>query len=600
MNGDEVQAQGTNVPRTRQGRIRRVDWFTVGSMARGTAFHTIRGGQMVRCDEAMSRTIRTVIAVLVATIVLVSCGGTKTTATPRTADGDGDTSSEPVHGGTVVYGIAAENSDGWCLPQAQLAPPGIQVARSIYDTLTVPNQDGDPVPFLARSLTPNDDYTEWSLELREGVRFHDGTDLDATVVKNNLDAYRGKYPTRMPLLFRFVFDNIADVEVTGPLSLRITTVTSWSSLPQVLWSSGRVGMMAQSQLDDPETCDSKMVGTGPFKLVEWSKNQKLVLERNPDYWMTDDEGRQLPYLDSIEYRPVVQASTRGNGVLAGDLDMTNSISPQDYEVIQDAVDAGQLNIERSEAFAQPSFLQLNIAKAPFDNKNARMALITALDMETFNETTALGLARIANGPFAPGNIGYLEDTGYPKYDPAAAKSYAAAYRAETGRDLSFSIIGPTDPEIIAAMALIQDMAKKVGITITINQMEIAAMVSTAVAGDYEAMAFANFPGGDPDDKRVWWYGGSPVNLSRFNDPEINRLLDEGRATADKDARQQIYGDINRRFASEGYMVWLNWSTSSVVTAADIHGIYGPTLPNGDEPSPSLVLGHSMAGVWRDR
>lgn len=547
-----------------------------------------------------SRIHATVIAVLAMTLLL-SCGGTKSGGggnTGRAPSDDGGT-GEPRYGGTVVYGIAAENSDGWCLPQAQLAPPGIQVARSIYDTLTVPNEKGELVPFLARTLTSNDDFTEWDLELRDGIVFHDGTDLDATVVKNNIDAYRGAYPARIPLLFRFVYDNIADVEVTGPLSLRITTVEPWSSLPQVLWSSGRVGIMAQSQLDDPETCDSKLVGTGPFELVEWSKNEKLVLKRNPDYWMTDDQGNQLPYLDGIEYRPVVQASSRINGLLSGDLDVTNGISPQDYATIEEADAAGDLNNTRSDAFAQPSFLQLNIAKPPFDDKNARMAVITGLDMETFNDTVNLGLAQIANGPFAPGNIGYLEDTGYPTYDAEAAKKYVAAYEAETGQKLKFSVIAPPDPEVVAAMALVQDMAKRIGVTVTLDQMEVAAMVSTAVAGKYEAMAFANFPGGDPDDNRVWWYGSSPVNLSRFDDPEINRLLDEGRATADDDQRQRIYGDINRRFASEGYMVWLTWSVSNVVTAADVHGVFGPRLPNGDEPSPSLVVGHSMAGMWRD-
>lgn len=537
--------------------------------------------------------------VLALLILLASCGGTKGGDAPNSTESTNESSAEPTYGGTVVYGLSAENPDGWCLPQAQLAPPGIQVARSIYDTLTIPNADGELVPFLASSLAPDDDFTEWDLELREGIEFHDGSPLDAQVVKNNIDAYRGVYPPRFPLLFRFVFEDIADVEVTGPLSLRITTKRPWPSLPQLLWSSGRAGIMSQSQLDDPDTCDSKLVGTGPFKLVSWSVNQEMVLERNPDYWLKDANGNQLPYLDRIEYRPVVQASSRINGVLSGNLDMTSAISPQDYQTVEDSEADGTLNNTRSEVFAQPSFLQLNIAKAPFDNKNARLALITALDMDTFNDTVNLGIPKIANGPFAPGSTGYVEDTGYPTYDPDASKEYVAAYEAETGQQLKFSLIAPPDPEVIAAMALIQDMAKKVGVTVTLDQMEVAAMVSTAIAGNYEAMAFTNFPGGDPDENRVWWYGGSPVNLSRFNDPQINELLDEGRATSDKEARQRIYGDINRRFGSEGYMVWLNWSMSNIVTSSDVHGVFGPRLPNGDDPSKALVTGHSMAGVWRD-
>ena len=86
------------------------------------------------------------------------------------------------------------------------------VADTIYDTLTRPNADGDYEPWLAESVEPNDDYTQWTIKLREGVKFHDGSDLTAEVVKNNLDAYRGQYPTRSPLLFTFTFANIASVD----------------------------------------------------------------------------------------------------------------------------------------------------------------------------------------------------------------------------------------------------------------------------------------------------------------------------------------------------------------------------------------------------
>ena len=82
-------------------------------------------------------------------------------------------------------------SGGFCLPEAQLAISGEMVVRAIYDTLTIPNSEGEYVPYLAESVTPNDDFTEWTIKLRDGVKFHDGIDADAEVVKNNLDAYRG-------------------------------------------------------------------------------------------------------------------------------------------------------------------------------------------------------------------------------------------------------------------------------------------------------------------------------------------------------------------------------------------------------------------------
>ncbi|MCB1256498.1 MAG: ABC transporter substrate-binding protein [Microthrixaceae bacterium] len=552
---------------------------------------------MNRSGSESRASILVVAIVATCSILLSACGGTKGSTTGKSTETE---PSEPQYGGNVIYGIAAENADGWCLSEAQLAPPGIQVARSIYDTLTIPNEDGELVPFLAKSLTPNDDFTEWTMELREGIKFHDGTALDSTVVKNNVDAYRGAYPARHPLLFSFVFDNIADVEVTGPMTLKLTTIAPWSSLPQVLWSTGRTGIMAQAQLDDPDTCDTKLIGTGPFELVEWAQNERLVLKRNESYWQRDASGNQLPYLDGLEYRPAPDAGSRTNSLLAGELNAMTTASAQQMAVLKDAESNGKVTNVLSDEFPTVAFIQLNNSIPPFNNKNARLAVISALDMETFNQTINLGELKIANGPFAPGNIGYLKDTGYPTFNLDQAKKYLDAYTSETGESLKFSIVSPSDQPTVSAMTLVQEMLKKAGIAVTVTPMEIAAMISTAVSGNYTGMAFANFPGGDPDDNRVWWYGASPVNLSKFNDAEINRLLDEGRASGDPETRQRVYSEINRRFASEGYSVWLNWVLTDVATAPNVHGVFGAKLPNGDDPSRALANGHSTAGLWIDQ
>ncbi len=90
----------------------------------------------------------------------------------------------------------------------------------------------------------------------------------------------------------------------------------------------------------------------------------------------------------------------------------------------------------------------------------------------------------------------------------------------------------------------------------------------------------NHPGGDPDKQYVWWYGGSPVNFGKFDDPEINALLDQGRASTDADARREIYEDINRVFAAKLYNVWMNWTLWTVGTAPDVHGVLGPDTADG--------------------
>ena len=257
---------------------------------------------------------RRVASVLALAMVAAACGGG---GDDGGGGGGGDAAGEegtPTPGGKVVYGLEAETTDGWCLPEAQLAIAGIMVADAIYDTLTRPNAEGTYEPWLAESVEPNDDYTEWTITLRDGVTFHDGTDLTAEVVKNNLDAYRGQYPTRNPLLFIFDFANIASVDVVDPLTVSVTMNEPWVAFDAYLYGSGRVGIMAQAQLDDTQSCDRNLIGTGPFMLTDWVPNQHFQAEKNPDYWATDADGNQLPYLDEIEFRPIVEVEQRENAL----------------------------------------------------------------------------------------------------------------------------------------------------------------------------------------------------------------------------------------------------------------------------------------------
>ena len=134
----------------------------------------------------------------------------------------GAASSGPKRGGSISYALEAETTGGFCLPgSAQLAPSGIEVASAIYDTLTTINAKGDYVPYLAQSVTPNATFDQWTIQLRPGVKFQDGTPLDANAVKLNLDTYRGKNPNVSSPLNPFVFQNVADVTVTGPLGYSV-------------------------------------------------------------------------------------------------------------------------------------------------------------------------------------------------------------------------------------------------------------------------------------------------------------------------------------------------------------------------------------------
>ena len=554
-------------------------------------------------------TIRTGL-VLVFALVAVACGGGGSSGSDSGSGGNSDADAGPPQmGGKVVYGLEAETTDGWCLPEGQLAISGIQVARSIYDTLTTIDDKGEAVPFLAKSVEPNDDFTEWTIELRDGIKFHDGSDLTAEVVKNNLDAYRGQYPGRNSLLFLFVLQDIADITVDGPLTVKVTTSRPWVAFDSFLFSSGRMGMVAQAQLDS-DACGRDMIGTGPFKLVDWRVNSSLKLERNPDYWRTDADGNQLPYLDELEFQPTPEATQLQNGLDAGSVDAFHVSSNTNALIIEDLraqADSGDINITESGDFAEVGFLMLNVTKPPFDNPIAREAASIAVDREEQNKVLNNSIPELANGPFATGALGYLEDSGYPDYDPDRAKELVTQYEEETGQQLEFTVSATQDTSVLQAVEFAKQYYEDAGMTVNVTSVEQSALITTAIEKNYQAITWRNYPGQDPDTLYVWWYGaGNPVNFMGFDDPEVNDLLDQGRVSTDEAERKQIYEDLNRELNKERYQLWASWTIWAVPAAADVHGMVGARPVDEDGVSTEgsdytgLALGVDPALIWREQ
>ncbi|WCO65060.1 ABC transporter substrate-binding protein [Iamia majanohamensis] len=547
--------------------------------------------------HARRRTSGILALLLSVVMLLAACGGGKGESGGNAAEED---AGDPVRGGSITYGLEAETGDGWCLQESQLAISGIQVARSIYDTLTAPNAEGEFVPYLAEAVEPNDDFTEWTIGLREGVTFHDGTPLTAEVVKNNLDAYRGQYEGRASLLFVFVLDNIDTVEATGDLEVTVTTKVPWVAFPAFLYSTGRLGITAQAQLDDAESCDRNLIGTGPFKLKNWDEGRQFVAEKNPDYWQEAPDGEPYPYLDEITFTPIVEAEQRVNAVESGDVDLVHVSDAQSFVSLNDLAEDGVVKNRDSDDFAEVAFVQINSSKAPFDDARIRRAMVLAVDREDYNEVINQGLFTIASGPFGPGATGYLEDAGFPTQDIEESKRLIAEYEAENGPlpAISYQATPGTANQQVAVY--LQQAYQAVGIDLQLATVQQDKLIDNAISGEYDIMGFRNYPGGDPDSLYVWWKSDSPVNFGRINDPEIDRLLDEGRSEPDPEVRQGIYEDINRRFSEQLWSGWSTWTTWRLSSQTNVYGYTldtMPTLPDGSDPFPGLADGIPTMGLW---
>jgi len=561
---------------------------------------------------------RAIALVLMLVMVAAACGssskGSKAPTGPATTGGlkNGDNpNAKPVMGGSVTYGLEADTSGGFCLYKAQLAIGGIQVARTVYDTLTAPGADGKIHPFLAQSVTGSNNNMLWTIKLRPNIKFHDGTPLNAAVVKENLDHYR-----KDNLLFVFVFPDVTSVNVVDDLTLTVTTKRPWSAFPWFLWGSSRLGIMAKAQMESPN-CNTKLIGTGPFEFVSWKFGDKFVAKRNPNYWQKDKYGNQLPYLDQITYVPLEDGPKRLGSLEAGDFQMAHFSGPLQIVKIRDDIKSGKLADTESDKFTEVGYTMLNATKPPFNHLSARQAFAYGVDRDTFNKLRNDSILTNASGPFAPGVDGYLADTGLPQFDPAKAKQAAAQYKQETGHDLTFTLSHTADPDTTQDAVLIQQMLQQnAGININLNPVpDQSTLINIAIGRQFDATLWRNHPGADDDTQYVWWHcgnsgapgsdpNGAPacdnaVNFGGFNDPIINKAFDDARVSSDPAARTKLYEDINREFAKELWNLWGQYTLWTVANKPNIHGVLGPPLPDGAAAFEGLPTGHPVTGVWCD-
>jgi peptide/nickel transport system substrate-binding protein len=483
------------------------------------------------------------------------------------------THTAPTSGGSLNYAITGETTGGFCLPQAQLASPGIQEALAIYDPLTTLNSKGEYVPYLAKSVTPNATYDEWTIALRPGVKFHDGTPVDADAVKLNLDSYRGANPNLPARLGIFTYQNIDSVTVQDPLTVVVKTKTPWPALPAYL-ASGRAGISAPAQLNDPDTCATNMIGSGPFKLKEWRTNESMTVERNPDYWQ-----KGYPKADEIVFTPVQETNGRLTGLKGGQFDLIQEGSSLSIADLKDMAKNGDIQAFISDKGSETAYQMLNVSKPPFDDPLARKAVAYAGDVNEINQIRNKGLNTIASSPFPPDNPAHLAKV--PNlHNLKKARALAKEYEQKHGQPISFEYLALATPETIAFAELVKEQQKKVGIDVSIRTLDLSALINEALAGNFQSAGWLNHPGGDPDTQYAWWHSGSPVNFGRINDPVIDKDLEAGRVETDPAKRTAIYKDLGRRFQQELYNLWAWYSLWAIGSQNNVSGIKGPPLPDG--------------------
>lgn len=523
-------------------------------------------------SHGVGRTAR--LAAIVATLGLVATAfattGGASTGSSRTRQGGG---------GDITFGLEAENTN-YCLSKAQMAISGIQVSAAIYDTLAIPNDKGEAVPYLAESIEPNADFTQWTVKVREGIKFHNGEDLNADAVKLNLDNYRGgPGATQGGALFTIVLQFIQDVVVTDPLTVTVTLKTPLPAFPAWLYANGRLGIMAPEQINSGEACATNMIGTGPFTLREFNQNESTIVDANPDYWQ-----KGFPKAKSITFVPVVDGASRVNQLQGGQLDMIHTSSGLQIDALNQL--SGQVKVlEQKPGLREIRYYILLAKQAPFDDPNARQAIALALDRKKINELRNAGVFDDANSIMDKDAPGYLKNAGFPKFNLKKAKALVEKVKAASG-SFDVTLGTTTDAENSAEAQIIQEQLGKAGINAEIAQFDQATLINKALSGDIDLLLWRNLHGGytDNDDDGAYpWFAnassGYLTNFSGYDDPATQTALDAGRGASDPAAISQAYEDLNRAVAENVYILpvfFVNWAIGSQTNVK----VTFPKIPGG--------------------
>lgn len=448
---------------------------------------------------------------------------------------------EPQYGGTLTVVHPNDFITMW--PMFTTGP----TLEAAYDWLLAWRYGGDTweiQPYLAESWELSE--TSAIFHLREGVKFHDGTDLDAEAVRWNVEMWV-THPQSLAKNALAGIDETNPAEVLDTHTVQINLTAPTGSLLIELSDFQRttgIGSPAAYEELGEEAIELEAVGSGPFVFQEWVTSSRLTVRRNENYWMTDDNGNQLPYVDEVVYRWVSDDSVRLIEMRSQEADVTFFIRGRDIDTVKN--DSNLQYIEHPASGGTLYRIFFNARQGPFANDlPLRQAVQYAINRDAIAEAVGGGLGFAAKHNLLPGAIGYSDDIPYYSFDLEKAKELRAQSQAPTPLNTRITIIAREADQQMAQM--IQQMVGEIDINMEVEVVERAAWGDQVRrANDFEVATQRTESPPDPDQHwTLTWAPDGPAAYARMDEPEIWDLIAKGRASYDRDERQEIYEEVQK-------------------------------------------------------
>lgn len=422
------------------------------------------------------------------------------------------------------------------------------VFSSLCDKLVDIDEKLNIVPQLATSWQWSPDNKALTMKLRPGVTFHDGEKFDAAAVKFNIERHKtiAGSNRRGELL------PVSSVDVVDDMTVRLNLSAPFSPLLTVL--ADRAGMMVSPKAAQamPTNFGTRPVCSGPFKFVERIAQDRIVLERYPNYW-----NKAAIHFDKVTFQPIIDATVRLANLRSGQLDIIERAAPADIPNIKKDAKMGFARI--TELGYQG--ITINTGKSDQAKKNplgrdprVREAFELSLDRAGIVKVAMDGEAEVGNQWVPPDNPFYARNVPIPKRDVARAK----ALLKEAGvTNPSFTLMTPTTSDAQRLAQVVQAMAKEAGFDVKIQATEFATSLNLADKGQFDAYILAWSGRADPDGNLFSFHGcKQPLNYAGECNPKWDELLARSRSTLDTPGRVKVFATLAAEVDKERPIIYL--------------------------------------------
>jgi peptide/nickel transport system substrate-binding protein len=467
-------------------------------------------------------------------------------------------------GGTMIY---ARRADSLFLdPVLNDANVDIWILTNIYDTLIIPTNDGKGLtPGLATSWVMSPDGKTFTLRLRPGVKFSDGTPLSINDVVWSLQ--RAANPQAG--IWNFLLSSIADVSARGSDTVVLALKHPDPSLPAAL-ATFNASILPKAKFDtSPGTTDQDKatafaehpIGTGPFMLSDWSRGSSMTLKRNPHYWQKDESGKQLPYLDAVQFQIIPDDATRILKLRAGEVDGAEFIP---YARVKELQADQKIDMQLFPSTAVTYITANDRATLPDGSKNllndvrVRQALNYAISKPAMIQIVTDGIGTPMRSYMARTTPLFADGGDLYPYNLEKAKSLLKEAGYADGFPLTImTIAGSADSVGIASAA--QQMWSQIGVRLKIEQMDNATLVAHYRKGDFQLRtgAWTNDIN-DPNEITSYftYYPNIQNQHSGWDSRETDALFAQSQSEMDQAIRAKEYAEIQANYVAAAPIIFL--------------------------------------------